>query len=193
MVPDDLAVVILAGGNATRFPGKLESDVGGTPLLLRVYRNVAPIATVYVSARAGFSPAIDAQLACAIVIDRLPGRGPLGGLVSTFGEIAARRVFVVAADAPFVDTGVYEELARHWDDRCEAVVPVRERDGRLRLEPLCAIYDRIAFLREGYAVLTHGSAAVAEVVDRLRARRVRLASQHAFTNVNTSADAAVLA
>ena len=37
----DLGVIVLAGGEATRLPGKLFLDAGDLPLLVRVYRNVS--------------------------------------------------------------------------------------------------------------------------------------------------------
>ena len=45
------AVVILAGGEATRLPGKLALDVGDVPLLVRVYRNVSPERETWLSTK----------------------------------------------------------------------------------------------------------------------------------------------
>src|SRR5579883_1382302 len=139
MARDDVAVVILAGGNATRLPGKLELDAGGGPLLLRVYRNVLAIGPVFVSANRTFPAALDESLRCPIVIDRSPGHGPLSGLVSTFAHVRQARVFVVAGDAPFAGAGTAEELLAAWEAGIEAVVPV---DAQGRLQPLCAVYER---------------------------------------------------
>ena len=74
-------VVILAGGEATRLPGKLELDAGGLPLIVRVLQNVRAAGPVYVSANRSFPPEIDMALHCPIVVDRHPGRGPLSGLL----------------------------------------------------------------------------------------------------------------
>ncbi|HET9394310.1 MAG TPA: molybdenum cofactor guanylyltransferase [Candidatus Rubrimentiphilum sp.] len=181
---DSIAVVILAGGQASRFPGKLESDAGGVPLLLRVYRNVRSIGPVYVSANAPFGEAIARELDCPVVADRRPGLGPLGGLVSTFEKVPQARCFAVAGDAPFLDGEALGELLAAWEDGLEAVVA--ERDGRV--EPLCGLYARAAFLREGVRELETGSGAVSAVVERLRHRRVRLSDERRLANVNTSAD-----
>ena len=181
---DSIAVVILGGGQATRFPGKLESDAGGVPLLLRVYRNVRSAGPVYVSANEPFSEAIGCELDCPIVADTRPGQGPLGGLVSTFEKVSQTRCFAVAGDAPLLDGAALGELLAAWESGLEAVVA--ERDGRL--EPLCGLYDRAAFLREGKRELETGSGAVAAVVERLRHRRVRLSDERLLANVNTSAD-----
>ncbi len=185
---DNVAVVILAGGQATRFPGKLESDAGGVPLLLRVYRNVRSMGPVYVSANAPFGEQIVRELDCPIVADSRPGRGPLGGLVSTFEKIPQTRCFAIAGDAPLLNCAALGELLSAWESGLEAVVA--ERDGRL--EPLCGLYDRSAFLREGTRELETGSGAVAAVVERLRHRRVQLSDERLLANINTSADRGAL-
>lgn len=187
MPPNDsaLAVVILAGGEATRLPGKLELDAGGIPLIVRVFRNVRAAGPVYVSASRSFPPEIDRALECPIVIDRWPRRGPLAGLFSAFEAVKEPRVFAVAADAPFVDARTAGELARLWEPGIEAVVPVNAQG---RLEPLCALYDRTAFLAAAGTVLREGSGGVASLVERLRAKRVRLSDERVFMNVNTAAD-----
>jgi molybdopterin-guanine dinucleotide biosynthesis protein A len=181
---DSVAVVILAGGQATRFPGKLESDAYGIPLLLRVYRNVRSMGPVYISANEPFGEHVARELDCPVVADNRPGQGPLGGLVSTFEKIPQTRCFAVAGDAPLLNRSALGELLAAWEDGLEAVVA--EREGRL--EPLCGLYDRAAFLREGTHELQTGSGAVAAVVERLRHRRVCLSDERLLANINTSAD-----
>lgn len=177
-------MVILAGGEARRFPGKLESDAGGVPLLLRVYRNVRSIGPVYVSANAPFGREVARELDCAIVPDREPGRGPLGGLISTFESIPQPLCFTLAGDAPFVDRSVFDRLLAAWEPQLEAAVA--ERGGRI--EPLCALYAREAFLREGRRELAAGSGAVRAVVERLAHRRVSFPDERALAGINTIAD-----
>jgi molybdopterin-guanine dinucleotide biosynthesis protein A len=180
----DIGVVILAGGEATRFPGKLESDAGGVPLLLRVYRNVRSIGPVYVSANAPFGEAIARELECTIVPDLQAGRGPLGGIVSTFESVSQPLCFTIAGDAPFVGRGVFDRLLAAWEPQLEAVAA--ERNGQL--EPLCAIYSREAFLREGRSELATGSGAVRAVVERLVHRRVGFPDERALAGINTIAE-----
>jgi molybdopterin-guanine dinucleotide biosynthesis protein A len=95
----DLAIVILAGGRATRFPGKLEAAFDGEPLLARVYHHLRGVAPVMIAGCDTFSDRLDALLDCPIVVDRWPDRGPLGGLLSAAHETHARRIFAVAGDA----------------------------------------------------------------------------------------------
>lgn len=185
MTASDLAVVILAGGEATRLPGKLEIDAGGLPLILRAYRNVREAGSVYVSARGSFPAEIDAALECPIIIDRWPRRGPLAALCSTLEHVREPRVFVTAADAPFVTAEVAAELCCLWEPGVQAVVPVNAEG---RLEPLCALYDRLALQQAANSVLREGSGGVAAAVERLRSKRVRLSDERVFSNVNTAAD-----
>jgi molybdopterin-guanine dinucleotide biosynthesis protein A len=185
---DAIAVVILAGGEASRFPGKLASDAGGVPLLLRVYRNVRELGPVYVAANGPLGEGLAREMDCTVVADGLPRRGPLGGLVSAFQHIGERRCFAVAGDAPFVGRDVFLRLRAAWDDRCEAVVA--ESGGGM--EPLCAIYAREAFLRAARSELEAGSGAVRAVVERLTHVRVRIQDERALASINTPADRATL-
>ena len=179
----DLAIVILAGGNATRFPGKLEHPFGTTPLLLHVYRNLQGTYPIVVSGRGTPGSELDHALDCPIIVDRWPGRGPLGALLSTAGHVKASRIFAVAGDAPKVTHEVLDALLDDWNDGDEAAVP--EHDGGL--EPLAALYDRDALLREGFPIFNEGKGAMHALLDRLSVRRVSLPSRY-FVNINTAAD-----
>lgn len=185
----DTAVVIMAGGEARRLPGKLEIDAGGMPLVVRVYRNVREVGPVYISAAGSFAREIDTALECPIIVDRWPRRGPLAALYGVLGHVRERRAFVVAADAPFVDAHTADELAAAWEPGIQAVVPVNAQG---RLEPLCALYERAALLNAAEAALHSGSGAVAAAVERLGAKRVRLSNERVFANVNTAADRNIL-
>ncbi|HTX59428.1 MAG TPA: molybdenum cofactor guanylyltransferase [Verrucomicrobiae bacterium] len=179
----EAAVVILAGGEARRFPGKLSAPVASQPLLLRVYARVRGHWPVYVAAKGSFSPEIDAELDCPVLVDRWPRRGPLAALLSACGEVRERFVFAVAADLPNADRSLLEELAAARRAGDEAVVP--EHGGTI--EPLAALYDRAALLREGEAVLRDGRGAMHELIERLQARFVPMDGER-FRNVNTAAD-----
>jgi molybdopterin-guanine dinucleotide biosynthesis protein A len=184
-----LAVIILAGGRASRLPGKLTLDAGGMPLLVRVFQNVRAAGPVYVSAAGAFGNEIDAALDARIVLDREPRRGPLGGLHSVLPHVREPYVFAVAGDAPFVDASVAHELARAWEPQLQAVVPVNSAG---LLEPLCALYERAALLDVAGLLLAEGSGSVAAAVERLATRRVRLSNERVLANVNTPSDRRLL-
>jgi molybdopterin-guanine dinucleotide biosynthesis protein A len=183
---------LLAGGRASRFPGKLALDAGGVPLVVRAFENLASAGPceLYVSLQAPPGDAIAAALDAPFVVDRTADLGPLGGLLSTLPRMRAARVLAVAADAPFVDRAVAEALIAAWDGDTDACVPVHGSDERL--EPLAALYSRAAFLRAGWAALRAGDRSLHGVLARLRVRRVRFADARAFHNVNTPAGYAEL-
>jgi molybdopterin-guanine dinucleotide biosynthesis protein A len=181
-------VVILAGGEATRLPGKLFLETGDVPLLVRVYRNVSPGRPAVLSCKGTLPGEVDALIDAPAVVDRWPLRGPLSGLLSTMSEVATPWVFAVAGDAPFVDAAFIDGLERRIEPGDEAVVPRHARDGRAQIEPLAAFYAREAFLREGLPVLLGGNGALRAVIDRLRTRYVDVLDERVFANVNTAAD-----
>ena len=179
----DVTVVIVAGGNASRLPGKLALDAGGVPLLVRVYRNVSPGRPTLIAA-----PDLAPELAAAIDAPRVgeegPKRGPLGGLLAAFVAVRTTWAFAVAGDAPFVDAGHIERLIAAREPGDEAVVP---RHPAGQVEPLAALYACAAFIREGTAELA-ASGALHKVVARLRTRFIAIDDPRIFANINTPAD-----
>jgi molybdopterin-guanine dinucleotide biosynthesis protein A len=183
---DSVTTVILAGGRATRLPGKLERVVAGEPLLLRVYRSLKNGAPAVVSAAGSFAAELDARLDCPVIVDRRPGLGPLGGLLSACEELRSEWIFAVAGDAPNVDGAVFDALRLHASDDVDAVVPAHAGG----IEPLAALYRRAALEREGYDVL-QADRSMHGLLARIRVRRVAM-PQERFLNVNTFADLATL-
>jgi len=180
-------VCILAGGEATRLPGKLTLSVGDAPMLVRVYRNVSPGRETWLSVKGALPEEIAKHVDAPRVVDRWPLRGPLSGLLSTFSEMRTEWVFAVAGDAPFVDAAFVDRLEAYASPQYDAIVPAHDVDAR-RIEPLAALYRREAFLREGTPVLLGGQGALRLVIDRLRARFVPVGEDPVFENVNTPAD-----
>ncbi len=185
-------VVLLAGGRATRLPGKLALPSDGEPLLVRTYRNLAGNREIVLSRSAEFDPALAAMLPIRAVVDAAPARGPLGGLLATLASVPWECAFAVAGDMPFVDAAFLDRLDAARLPGDEAVVPAFERDGTLHAEPLAALYDRAAFLREGRRVFESGRGSLRLVLAALRTRYVHGEDPRLFTNVNTPEDYAAL-
>jgi molybdopterin-guanine dinucleotide biosynthesis protein A len=190
-VSDTLGVCILAGGEATRLPGKLSLRVGDVPMLARVYRNVCAAGETWLSTKGPLAPAIAAHLDARQVVDRWPLRGPLSGLLSTMSEMRTTWVFALAGDAPFVDAAFVASLAAYIAPEVEAIVPTHDAHAK-RIEPLAALYRRKAYLREGMPVLLSGDGALRLVIDRLKSRFVPVADKRLFANVNTPDEYAAL-
>ncbi|HVR47575.1 MAG TPA: molybdenum cofactor guanylyltransferase [Candidatus Binatia bacterium] len=180
------AIVMLAGGAARRFPGKLEREIDGEPMILRCYRNLRATALpIYVAANRPFAPLIDAQLDAPRLIDRDPGGGPLRAFASACGAIDAERCFAVAADQPNLDASVLRRLLAAWQPGDDAVVPLHEG----LIEPLAALYDRAAVVREDAALRKAGKAAMHDLVACIAARLVPIEPEY-FCNVNRPSDLA---
>lgn len=180
-----VTVIVLAGGEATRLPGKLSMDAGDLPLLVRVYRNVCTGRATMMSCKGALPYEIDMLIDAPAVVDRWPMRGPLSGLLSTMSEARTPWVFAVAGDAPFVDAAFIDALEARIEPGDEAIVPRRMRDGKPGMEPLAALYERTAFLREGLPVLTGGNGKLGMVIDRLKTRFVDIDDDRIFANINT--------
>ncbi|HZZ00123.1 MAG TPA: molybdenum cofactor guanylyltransferase [Candidatus Baltobacteraceae bacterium] len=183
-----IAILVLAGGRASRFPGKLEALVDGEPLVLRAFRTARATGwPVYVSAQGPFPAQIDGRLDCPVLIDRQPLGGPLRALHSACETIAQERIFVLAADLPRVDTPLLERVAAAWLPGDDAVVPRHEG----RLEPLVALYARAAILQESFTLFGEPRSSMHDLIERIGARFLDVEAEH-FANVNTPADLAAL-
>jgi molybdopterin-guanine dinucleotide biosynthesis protein A len=190
---ESVGILILAGGEATRLPGKLGLAAGDVPLVVRVYRNFAVAEReTFVSCNATFAPELDALLPVPAVIDRWARRGPLAGMLSTMPYMRSRFIFAVAGDAPFASPEVLDALLAALRPGDEAVVPEHVAEGTRRLEPLAALYDRLAFLRAGLPILRQGRGSLLAVIEALRTRFVPARGGETFINVNTPADYAAL-
>ena len=91
-------VYVLAGGRSRRFGSdKARLLIGGKPLLLRVARQLAPVAAS-VRVVAG-EPGGYRDLGLPTIADPIPGRGPMGGLLAALEDaFPAPWVFVAACD-----------------------------------------------------------------------------------------------
>ncbi len=180
----DTVILLLAGGRAKRFPGKLEHAIDGEPMIVHVYRNLrtAPW-PLYIARRELFAPPLAAQFDAPIVIDRRPECGPLGALRSACELLRSKRIFAVAADQPHLRPAALESLARAWEPGDEAVVP--EHAGQF--EPLAALYARSAVLRAAPCAAAERGGAMHELIDRIATRFLPMRAEY-FLNVNTPAD-----
>lgn len=193
MTPD-LTIVILAGGKATRLRDKLTLPVDGEPMLARTVRRLKASGlpcVISVAKRAQFAGIVD-SLDCPIVVDALPGQGPLGALATAAAKLRSCLIFAAAADLPnlgpeFVAKLVtrYEESCREWADPAPAAVLPSWSDGNV--EPLAALYDREALLRGANAALARAERKVMAALAGLRIVAYPLPPEDEamFVNVNT--------
>jgi molybdopterin-guanine dinucleotide biosynthesis protein A len=189
-----ITIVLLAGGLATRLPGKLTLPVGGEPMLVRVYRRLTSVhRPCIVSARAPLDASLGSSIPAPVVVDEYDDAGPLGGLVSAAAHVRTPLFFAAAGDLPGIDADFVDALDREFDRLAaaghvpEAVVPAWP-DGKL--EPLAALYDVKAFERAGRHALEAGRRRVTAALDGMRVARYAIGPEDEarLANVNTPDD-----
>lgn len=182
--------IILAGGSSRRMgEDKNRLLLGDRTLLAHVIGRVAMVCdpVVVVARSAGDYPGCGA----AVVADRWPGGGPLGGLITGLDALTTSWAAVVAGDLPFVEPAVLAGLLglrAGWD----AVVP----DVGGLPQPHCAVYAKAA-VSVASAVFDAGGRSLRELLDApglrvLYVRDERLREWDpdlvSFLNINTPED-----
>ena len=189
-------VVLLAGGLATRLPGKLMLDVGGEAMLLRAFRRLTASGwPCVVSARPALAPQIQAVFAghgaIEIALDELEDGGPLEGLRSALRLVRTPLAFAAAADIPSLSAAFAQQLLAAYSaapqPKPSAVLPTWP-DGKV--EPLAALYDAGEVARGAEAALRAGRRKVTAALDGLEvlAYPVTAADAAVLQNINTPAD-----
>lgn len=186
-----MTCVVLAGGSSRRLGrDKMQEELNGEPLLLRVVRRLAALGTEIVVVTApGADFRFPEGLRVRLATDLRPGRGPIAGVHAGLSAARSSHCFVAAGDMPFLNLDLVRymlEISGPYD----VVIP---RHGVL-LEPLHAVYSRRclgpieAALEAGenriVAFFPHVNVRYVEgdVIERLDPGRL------SFFNVNTQAD-----
>ena len=136
-----MTAVILAGGMSRRLGrNKALEPFQGEPLIRRVIARMGQVGgsvSVIVNEPARVNE-LDLPEEVTSSVDRYPGKGSLGGIVT--GLLTSQTVWSAfcACDMPFVNTRLYRHLAS-LRDGYDAVVPVV--DGRP--EPTHALYSQV--------------------------------------------------
>ncbi len=181
---ENAEILLLAGGAARRFPGKLLHPVGGTPMLVRAY--VALRKTewrIRILADAALPSEIATIVDAPVLLDRVPHCGPLFALADACSALRDEYVFAAAADMPQLDATVVERLVRAWRPGDDAVVPTHDH----RIEPLASLYRRRAVLDAWRDLRRTGRHSMHALIEHVAARLVPLPAAH-FTNVNRPND-----
>lgn len=129
-----LAAAILIGGRAARLGGvrKAQLRLGGRTILERQLDTLGGVAApIYAVTNA----AGETEGGLAVVRDRIPDRGTLGGIYTAIEASPHDRVLVVGCDMPFLSAALVGYMNSLDGD---VVIP----RGRRGYEPLCAIYAR---------------------------------------------------
>jgi molybdopterin-guanine dinucleotide biosynthesis protein A len=203
------SAAILAGGRATRFGGRDKGAliVEGESIQSRQLAALAQVADDLMIVgpdpaarrlppaprlwRTGQPVAGDQAIGFPVRIlpDRVPGRGPLGGLHTALSEARGEALVIVACDMPFVSAPLLAHLLALTRE-ADAVVPATGRG----YHPLCAAYTR-ACLDSIARRLSKGELKMSGWLDEVRVRAVSDAELCVFgnpdallANVNTPDD-----
>jgi molybdenum cofactor guanylyltransferase len=186
------SAAILAGGLATRFGGRDKGAliVEGESIQSRQLAALAQVADDLMIVGPDRS-AVDNAIGIPVrtLPDRIPGRGPLGGLHTALSEARGDALAVVACDMPFVSAPLLAHLLALTRE-ADAVVPSTGRG----YHPLCAAYTR-ACLESIARRLSKGELKMIGWLDEVRVRVVPEAELRVFgdpdallANVNTPDD-----
>jgi molybdopterin-guanine dinucleotide biosynthesis protein A len=156
--------LILCGGRSLRMgTNKAFVMVDGVPMIhrvLRVFQRLFQESIIAASDDSLFS-----GLGVKVVLDRIPGRGVLGGLYSGLTEASFPFSFVAACDMPFLDPGVIEALISMRGD-ADMVVPRTDAG----FEPLHALYGKEACLGPMEANLKAGKNRIVDIFPFVRVK-----------------------
>ena len=185
--------IVLAGGTGTRLgKNKLLEVVGGRPLLQRVIDSLTPVSrqilvvTGQGQTRPGFQVA---QTTILVIPDVYPQKGPLSGIYTGLSASETRHSLVVAADMPFLNSG----LLQHLSSSSTGYDVIMPRINGL-IQPLHAVYSRRC-LPAIHEQLQRSQLQVRVFLDRIRVRYIEEAEidrfdprRLSFFNVNTPDD-----
>ncbi len=179
MNPDPLAAVILAGGRSTRMNReKSLLPVNGQPLIETLISQIRPCfdrIMISTDDKNKF-----AFLGLPVIVDEVPGQGPLRAILSALRASPCRLNFVMACDIPVIHIPFLKKILS-LAPSYEIVVP-RYRGGKF--EPLFASYSRsvIAAIEPQIA---SGDFRISSLFRTCRTKFVAMDGQKWFRNLNT--------
>jgi molybdopterin-guanine dinucleotide biosynthesis protein A len=125
------------------------------------------------------------QLGLAVLPDRTPGAGPLGGIETALSHTIADWNLLLACDMPAVSADFLRGLLDAAErSQADVLVPAGPTG---RLEPLCAVYHRRCCVPVRRA-LESGIRRVTEALAGLRVAQWNVADPACFENLNTPED-----
>jgi len=187
-------IVLLAGGSATRLPGKLSLPIHGEPMLVRIYKRLCDgRRPCVISARRPLDDAHAKAIDSPVVFDDHGEVGPLGAILTVAASLTTPLFFAAAGDLPELEAAFIDDLEAAYDREArsgmapEAVVPLWPNGD---LEPLAALYETKAVIRAGSEALKSGRRRVSAMIEGMRVLHfdVRPQDERRLANVNTRPD-----
>lgn len=138
-----ISAAVLAGGESRRMGSdKALLKIAGRPLLARTIDLLHRVSddVLVIGRRAGYE-----SFGAAVIADRFPSAGPLGGIATALSAATHEYVLVVACDMPLLSEPLLIAMAeepRGYDVLVPAVIAGTDREAAWQWQPLHAIYNR---------------------------------------------------
>jgi molybdopterin-guanine dinucleotide biosynthesis protein A len=130
------------------------------------------------------------QLGYNIIPDRVNGFGPIGGVYTALESTHSEWNLIVACDMPFITPRLLEELfadAESGPSTADVIVPESNTGDGMRLDPLCAVYQRRCGIAARRAI-DRKMVRMQDFFSKLRLRRHPVADAAPLANLNTPAE-----
>jgi molybdopterin-guanine dinucleotide biosynthesis protein A len=174
--------IIMAGGNSTRMgTDKSMLPIDGRSIVERICERLsACFEQILISA--GNKDKFE-FLGYEVIPDKIPGQGPLMGIVSALQASSNELNFIVACDIPHIELRhVRRIISEAADGEYDIVVPVA---GDGQYEPLFAVYRKNT-LRVVNKVLAAGGRKISDVFALCNVKKIDLGAD--LVNLNTTAE-----
>lgn len=138
-VTEKVSGIILAGGKSQRLGrNKAFEKISGEQLICTVNRKLREVAGEIIIVTSRETSNFDYPPEAKVLVDIVPGKGPLSGILTGLSATVSECSVVAACDMPFINV----QLLRYLIERSpgyDAVVPHSSAD---TIEPLCAVYSK---------------------------------------------------
>jgi molybdenum cofactor guanylyltransferase len=164
----NVTAIILCGGKERRFgSSKAEAVVGGKRIIDRLTERLTLISKQILVVTSLEKKDIILTNQAQIVVDKFPGRGPLGGVYT--GLMAAENQYsiVVGCDNPFINNRLLQYMVS-LTNNYDAVIP---RLGKDMIEALHSVYSKscVPVMQQA---LEENRLSIYKIIDRLNVRYI---------------------
>lgn len=183
-VPVPATAIIMAGGPSSRMgTDKAMLPINGRPLIAHLYNQLRPHFEQILISTNPTQQHKYAFLGADVITDRIPGQGPLMGIVSALQASANELNFVVACDIPQADISFVKKMLIEAE-QYDVVIPTT---GPSRYEPLFAVYKKSS-LRAMNDVLAEGRRKIIDIFSKCKVKFINLHDAQWYVNLNTRVD-----
>jgi molybdenum cofactor guanylyltransferase len=187
---EKLSGVVLAGGIASRFEGRMKPRIiiEGESIIARIISAIKDVFDEIILVTNTPDEFADFTF-CRIVRDEIRSAGPLGGIHAAMKAAQGKSIFVFAGDMPFLDRDIIFRMIDVYEiSHADVLMPVVAG----YTEPLHSIYrGSLTEHLEAY-LKSSQSRAVRDYTELLKVEYIRFEesekTKRAFTNINSPSD-----